>query len=220
MNFSHIGVRDLAKRAVFVVDADGTVTFALDTHDYNITNNASVAANATLQLTDAQGRLAANELLVQGRLQGIGTLTGTVSIDAGGTLAPGNSPGQLTIDGDLFADGTLEFEIDGTNPGDFDSLVVSGDAHLDGTLRLIMGYEVQPGDSFQILTVGGAIHETNLTIELAGTPLSPSLDWDLSQLANSGMITAVIPEPTTGLLVLAGVWGLLSRRVRTGGDCR
>jgi len=28
MDFSHIGVRDLAKRAVFVVDGDGTVTYA------------------------------------------------------------------------------------------------------------------------------------------------------------------------------------------------
>ncbi len=33
MDFSHIGVRDLAKRAVFVVDGDGTVTYAWESDD-------------------------------------------------------------------------------------------------------------------------------------------------------------------------------------------
>ena len=67
-----------------------------------------------------------------GLLRGIGLIVGDVLNN--GTVAPGTSPGVLTIDGNYTqtSNGTLEIE-----PGDF--LSISGNADLDGTLAYTGG---------------------------------------------------------------------------------
>lgn len=89
-----------------------------------------------------------------GRLGGTGTLT--AAVDNAGTVAPGSSPGTLTIDGDYdqIDDGTLEMELAGTDDGAFDVLEATGTATLDGELQveLIGGFEPEVGDTFEILT--------------------------------------------------------------------
>ncbi|MFG0330614.1 MAG: hypothetical protein ACF8PN_12040 [Phycisphaerales bacterium] len=79
-----------------------------------------------------------------------------------GFIRPGLSPGILTIDGNysqLDGGGELEIELAGGTPGDLhDQLVVTGDANLGGTLRLIAidGYFPPLGAKFTVLT-GGAV---------------------------------------------------------------
>ena len=53
----------------------------------------------------------------------------------GGTLAPGNSVGTLTVNGDLSLsdDDTTEIEFNASNA---DKIIVNGDISLDGTLVL------------------------------------------------------------------------------------
>ncbi|WP_278469021.1 choice-of-anchor D domain-containing protein [Gimesia maris] len=89
-----------------------------------------------------------------------GTYTGNV--DATGiniTLAPGNSPGQVVINGDLILNGddTLDIEINGTTAGSgFDQLVVNGDVTLNGaTLNLIDGYTPDVAESFILIENDG-----------------------------------------------------------------
>ncbi len=92
-------------------------------------------------------------------LSGSGTINGGVSND--GTLAPGNSPGIITINGDYTqnAGGTLDIEIAGTNPltPDFDQLIVNGTVTLAGALDGVPfgGVTPGPGDSFQLITNDG-----------------------------------------------------------------
>src|SRR5690606_38970037 len=77
----------------------------------------------------------------------------------GATWRPGASPGTLTIESDYPAEeGVLEVELAGHAPGDeHDRLVVTGEARLGGTLRLLLldGFVPQTGDRFTIVTAAG-----------------------------------------------------------------
>ncbi len=66
---------------------------------------------------------------LNGLLNGNGTITGNVVLN-GGTIAPGNSPGTMTVDGDLTLNsGFLELEIATGSEDHFD---VSGNVFLGG----------------------------------------------------------------------------------------
>src|SRR5262249_32394726 len=85
-----------------------------------------------------------------GTLAASGTVQGDVP-NAGTLAVGGAAPGVLTIAGDSTqaATGTLSVRIGGLTAGDdYDQLVVTGLAALDGTLdvRLINGFQPQPGD--------------------------------------------------------------------------
>jgi len=102
------------------------------------------------------GSLGNTELTVQNGalLGGSGNLGGNVTIQSGGILAPGNSPGILTIGGDLNLDAGsfTRMEINGTSPGTLhDQIVVGGTAFLDGTLELSFGTTPQNGDTFTLI---------------------------------------------------------------------
>lgn len=90
-----------------------------------------------------------------GVLTGQGTITGNVTVD-GGAVAPGLGAGTLFINGDYTqsACSSLEIEIEGDAPGDFDVLEISGNAALAGTLHIIELGESAPavGDRLEILT--------------------------------------------------------------------
>ncbi len=102
----------------------------------------------------------------EGTMSGSGAVTPWNGFsDAGvinaGTLAPGSSPGLLTVDGDLALDpvGTLEVEIEGTAAGTgFDRIEATGDVSVDGTLAITRptGF-VPPADSaFEIIAGASA----------------------------------------------------------------
>ena len=96
--------------------------------------------------------------LAAGTLGGTGTLASNI-INTGGTLAPGNSPGALTIAGDYTQGpgGRLLVELGGTLPGSgYDQLNVTGNATLDGTLevRLFGAFTGTVGDLFDVMTYG------------------------------------------------------------------
>ena len=69
-----------------------------------------------------------------GRLDGSGIVRGDVNNH--GTIAPGNSVGQLVFENNLVhhIDGVLEIELGGASSGSSDSLVLQGDVNLAGKL--------------------------------------------------------------------------------------
>jgi len=102
------------------------------------------------------GLLDAPRITIYGRLSGSGTLRGDVRADFA-EINPGNSPGTLTIEGDLLAPlGTLVLELASTQS--FDRLVVSGNADI-GFVRFVLPADFRPvaGDSFTVLAVGGTL---------------------------------------------------------------
>lgn len=89
-------------------------------------------------------------------LGGSGTITGDVVVQSGGILAPGNSPGLLTVGSLALNSGSItQMEIHGatTAGADYDQIRVTGEATLDGTLELILGggYAFQAGDEFVLI---------------------------------------------------------------------
>ena len=89
-----------------------------------------------------------------GLLQGTGTIDANVG--SAGEIAPGLSPGALTILGNYVqqSDGRLRIELTGQMPGtEYDRLVVSGSATLDGrlTIESAPGFLPPVGTQFNIL---------------------------------------------------------------------
>ncbi|QDT14646.1 autotransporter outer membrane beta-barrel domain-containing protein [Alienimonas californiensis] len=125
------------------------------------------------------GRLEGRSFLLEGRLSGNGTVVVTGSgpndyFAACGVIAPGNSPGILTIDGNFVgeAHNAFEMEIAATPPGlapvagvHFDRLAVTGAATLDGG-RFELSRDVLPGQTplplpvavrYDLLTAAGGL---------------------------------------------------------------
>ena len=93
-----------------------------------------------------------------GRLEGNGTITGSVN-NTGGIVSPGLSPGLMTMTGDYTqgAGGTLAIELGGLTPiTQYDRLAVNGTATLNGTLSAssINGFTPNLGDAFTVLLYG------------------------------------------------------------------
>jgi len=148
-----------------------------------------------------------------GTLGGSGTVGGDTYVD--GTLAPGQSVGTLTCNGDLILNpsSTARFEIS-LNPTLNDLAVVSGALALDGTLQVVnVGIELPAlGDVFQLFsapTFSGAFAAFDLPA------LDEGLAWSTTRLATDGTLWVVSTVPPAfnsmvldaGDLVLQGAGG-------------
>ncbi len=112
-----------------------------------------------------------------GTLAGTGTLALPVSTVVDGAVAPGLSPGLLTIEDPLAlaADAVLDVELGGLVAGtEHDQLAVTGTAMLGGTLRVttVGGFAPSPGQTFTLVTCGetctGAFDAVELPLGIGG----------------------------------------------------
>jgi hypothetical protein len=85
-----------------------------------------------------------------GDVFGSGTINGDVN-NAGLLIV-----GALTIDGNYRQTASGQLSVSLRSAGDFDQLVVTGNASLDGTLTITLthGYQPQEGDEFQVVQFG------------------------------------------------------------------
>lgn len=167
-NFNKLGTAQLTFGSNFSI---GTLNALAGRTRINAvaTTNATVAAGATL---DGTGRI-------------IGNLVNN------GTVAPGNSIGTLTVQGNYThnAGSVLEIEFDAN--GNIDLLNVTGNAVLNGgTIRFVSigGAEGQGGT---FLSTGGTVTGTFATIETVGAqlPLAVFYTANTAQMAPS-VVTA------------------------------
>jgi hypothetical protein len=119
-------------------------------------------AGSTTKLSNAASTLTLTSpmTVAGGTLKGVGKVDGDV-VNSGGTVAPGNSPGTLTITGNFTQNGTgvYQEEIDGPAAGQFDKLSVLGTATLGGTLIIAStnGYQAPDTQQFQIVDAAGGV---------------------------------------------------------------
>jgi len=137
-----------------------------------------------------------------------GTVMGDGTLDASvtnrGTILPGNSPGTLTITGDLtLTDSSIVvLEINGTTAGAFDRILIGGQLHADGTLRIVGNGSYTPtvGDNFSLLAFAGRTGNfDSVVFEGFGGQA-----FAASSTGNALQITAV-PEPHEWALFVAGL---------------
>jgi len=154
------------------------------------------------------------------RLEGNGTVQGNASVD--GTLAPGESPGQVFIVGNLSLSSTATYEVqlNGTTPGTlYDQTDVTGGVSLgNSTLSLSLGFSPVTSNQFTIIN-------NDLVDAVSGTfnglPEGSSVfvgginEFKISYVGGTGndvVLTFLVPEPNSACLLGIGGLVLLQRR--------
>ena len=210
------------------VSTAGDVIISPQPDDPSVTLQAPFSGQPSSVTVGSGSTLQANNVIINqyGLLTGdTGTIVGNVTLN-GGIIAPGSSPGTMTIDGDLdVLGGLLQFEIGGTAPGQFDQLIVTGDIlsviDLDIEISFINDFLPSIGETFALLDVQGDGSALN---SLAGVDISilgldPSLEAMVS-FTGDGFSVATAPSgnnpqvsaPATVPLILSSVFGLLGLR--------
>ncbi|MBC7203161.1 MAG: autotransporter domain-containing protein [Pusillimonas sp.] len=131
-------------------------------------NEGALAVNTALP-----GAVQVNALA---RLEGVGS-AGSFQLASGGVLAPGNSIGTFTVQGDAVFNTGSVFEVEAQANGQADSLNVGGTAYLAGTVRTLAANGTwQPETQFTILSAAGGLAGTRFdTVTSNLAFLTPSL---------------------------------------------
>ena len=165
-----------------------------------------------------------------GTLGGSGAV-GSLKVDSGGFLNPGNSPGILSVDGDYIQLGTVNIEIAGITAGSQHDQVNVDRASGDGAVNLsgnlvtaFSGGSYANGDLLFIL-LNDASDAINGTFSgLAQDAIVTNyggFDWKISYTADStgntftggnDIALMAVPEPSAAILSGLGMLALLRRR--------
>jgi fibronectin-binding autotransporter adhesin len=124
-----------------------------------------------------------------GVLGGAATI-GSLTANAGGTVAPGYSPGTLTVDGPVAFNAGSIYSVDVTPDGSHDRIVASGDVTLSSGARVDVvasGGTYDRQSTYTILTTSGTVTGTfgSVTSNLAF--LRPTLTYD-AQNVHLGLV--------------------------------
>ncbi len=143
-------------------------------------------------------------------LGGNGSLAGATTIHENGTISPGMSVGELSLEMlAILENGIFLAEI--TGAGVNDKLDISGAFIFDGILKLALdGYAPVLGDEFDLADFSGNV-TGSWSLDISDAALSPGLLWDTSRFNTEGILQ-VIPEPSSALLLLLGGLPILRRR--------
>jgi fibronectin-binding autotransporter adhesin len=180
-----------------------------------------------------QGRLYANGSIYSvvsvdpgAVLRGLGLITGAVTVQ--GTLAPGNSPGTLTVAGSVTMQAGSVYQEDingigfGAGPGNYSRLLVTGTtnqfiatgATLDVNLLNITGTAtytpLQPalGESFNIVTAaGGIVGKFAAFSQPEGLAANTRLAIFYDPFGDNSIDLRVVPTSYTSFLQAAGADG-------------
>ena len=180
------------------ISGDGDLTISGD-GIITLTGNASGTGdvNQSNGILKANGSILKDINLSGGTLQGSGTVSSVTS--TGGTIAPGNSIGTLTVAGNYNqgASSTLVIEVD--TSGNTDRLIINGSANLNGTLRVSPSTGIYSSQTFNFLTAGNisgtfsSIVATNCTtpsLTYGSTSISFTLTCSTSNSTNFDNLTS------------------------------
>ncbi len=204
----------LTKSGLGTLELSGTSSYAGAT---------TVAAGSLF----VNGQLTDTAVTVQsgGFLGGSGTFDAGISVLAGGTLSPGNSPGLVTTSSLALA-GTLLMEIDGTSPrgssGGYDAIDVSGLLTYGGSMVIDFGSLIanalptgtefdlfafssgsSSGSFSSITTANDGSWYAGLTFANSGGTWTAEKDSQRLEFTQSTGNLVIVPEP--GAIALAAI---------------
>ncbi len=189
----------------------------------SLTLNSGITLNNAINV-GASGRINGNAVssTLGGTISGTGTLGGSLTVS--GTLSPGNSPGIMTIDGNLTLGSAAIYQWElanlstsgaGTN---FDQISLSSSGSLainaGATLAPVFGASLAPneGNSFWNTNRSWAVVQNNGSGTITGSFLINNSPWSngtFSFNSSNSQVTldwtaAAVPEPST-YAVLFGI---------------
>jgi autotransporter-associated beta strand protein len=204
MQSGHVSAR-LGGTGTLVKAGNGTVTMS----GANTFLGGSTVSNGTFVLA---GSLNSFVTVAGGTFGGTGTVNSDVTVNSG-LLAPGLSPGVLTVKSNfaLGATGTLQVEINGTTPGSgYDQVKLTSASSvitLAGNLAIVATNGLAINSTFVILTNSGSAAVTGT---FAGKPpgftfFTSGYWWRVSYAGGSGndVTLTIVPPPATPLVTPA-----------------
>ncbi|HEX9729898.1 MAG TPA: Ig-like domain-containing protein [Gemmatimonadales bacterium] len=181
-------------------------SFNAETGDLSLTGGGTFTQTTTGDMVVGTGQtvtVAGGTFANSGLVHGTGTLDVSGAVfTSDGVLAPGASPGTLTIQGSVtMTGGALELELDGLTPDtQHDVLAVSDTITLAGAIDVIMGFTPAYGDEFTVVTfghrIGGFSDLASLEIG-GGRYLQPGFFSDRLTLSTSVPQVVVTPDVDT-----------------------
>src|SRR5258708_39514933 len=139
-----------------IFNRSDNVTFnAIISGSGNLAQNGSGTTILGGTNTYSGGTIVNNGRLLVNNSQALGL--GNVVVN-GGVL--GADPQPINVKGNYTqsAGGTLQLQVAGANPGQYDTLNVGGNAALGGTLQLIsLGFQPKAGNQLTLVTTGGVV---------------------------------------------------------------
>ena len=209
----------------------GTLTLSA-TSSYT---GATAVDGGTLLVNGQLGNTAVS-VNAAGLLGGSGTILGDVAVS--GTLSPGNSPGILTVASlALLAGSHTAMEITGTSASLYDQVVGTGSGGLiyGGSLNLVMSGSYADQTVFNLFSNFSSYtgNFTSVGLDATGEYYGLTFSdvggvWTSTETANHqrlvfstttgnlSVVAAVVPEPSTCAMALAGLacggWRMMRRR--------
>ena len=196
-NLSSIGsgVLGVSSGAVFEFTNAGDVTFANGLTGSGVFQKLGAGTLSFLDpfsigtLAVNQGKVRLNgqmtgdaQIASGASLDGIGRITGSVT--NAGTIAPGNSIGTLTIDGNYVHDSNAILEIEFDAAGNIDLLDIGGTAQLNGGILRFVSLGGAEGAGGTFLSAAGGVTGTFDTVETVGSQVPVTVIYS----ANEGVV--------------------------------
>ena len=149
-------ISNVTDNGSLIFNRSGNVTFkAIISGSGNLAQNGSGTTILGGTNTYSGGTTINNGTLIVNNSQALGL--GNVVVN-GGVL--GADPQPINVKGNYTqnAGGTLQLQVAGAKPGQYDSLNVGGNATLGGALQLIsLGFQPKAGNQLTLVTTGGVV---------------------------------------------------------------
>jgi hypothetical protein len=155
---------------VTVIGETNTMTVQVDHQSLTAIKYITIDANGVVELDDSGTLVSATvDVRSGGLLAGNGTIVGNVKVGTvigpqEATFSPGFPTGQFDIEGsyEQGTSGVLEIDVEGTALEQVDTVDVTGEARLGGTMRVILAnaMAVDAGDTITLMTAGSFTPDT------------------------------------------------------------
>ncbi|MFT3788366.1 MAG: autotransporter-associated beta strand repeat-containing protein [Tepidisphaeraceae bacterium] len=200
---------------ILALEKVGTGTLILDLASPGMStfSGGTTVTAGKLIVNSAFSSTSNNVTVNGGTLGGSGSIAAAVVVNAGGTIAPGNSIGTFTV-GSATIGGIFAVEYDGTGAGSIDLLNVTGALDISAATVDFSQLGAAADDAAYVFATYGSLSGTPTFASATNIPAGYAINYAYS---GNNIALVSVPEPTT-LAGLAGAALLtLGRRGRKNG---